>query len=88
MLQIIGLLLASIVRWFRARRSLLLENLVLRQQLAVLKRKHPRPRLGLFDKAFGSLQAGCGPDGGAHLSSLAQKPWSAGAGLDLRCIGG
>ena len=32
-------------RRFRARRTLLLENLVLRQQLAVLKRKHPRPKL-------------------------------------------
>jgi putative transposase len=29
-----------------------LENLVLRQQLAVLKRRHPRPSLGLFDKLF------------------------------------
>jgi putative transposase len=28
------------------------ENLVLRQQLAVLKRRHPRPSLGLFDKLF------------------------------------
>ena len=30
----------------------MLENLALRQQLAVLKRKHPRPRLGAFDKLF------------------------------------
>ena len=52
MLQVIGLLLASILRCFRARRSLLIENLVLRQQLVVLKRKHPRPRLTLFDKGF------------------------------------
>jgi transposase InsO family protein len=29
-----------------------LENLVLRQQLAVLKRRHPRPKLGAFDKLF------------------------------------
>jgi putative transposase len=39
-----------ILGFFRARRSLLLENLVLRQQLAVFKRKHPRPRLGVIDK--------------------------------------
>jgi hypothetical protein len=32
---------------------LLLENLALRQQLAVLKRKHPKPKLGLLDKLFG-----------------------------------
>jgi putative transposase len=30
----------------------LLENLALRQQLVVLKRKHPRPRLTRFDKLF------------------------------------
>jgi hypothetical protein len=29
-----------------------LENLALRQQLAVLKRKHPRPRIGAVDKIF------------------------------------
>ena len=36
----------------RARRSLLLENLALRQQLAVLKGWHPRPRLDRLDKLF------------------------------------
>ena len=30
----------------------MLENLALRQQLAVLKREHPRPRLGPLDKLF------------------------------------
>src|ERR1022692_4925771 len=39
-------------RVFRSRRSLLLENLALRQQLVVLKRKHPKPRLGPLDKLF------------------------------------
>lgn len=52
MLQAIGLLLASICRFFHTRRRLLLENLALRQQLAVLKRRHPRPRLAAFDKIF------------------------------------
>jgi hypothetical protein len=40
------------VRLFRSRGTLVLENLALRQQLAVLKRRHPRPRLDLFDKLF------------------------------------
>ena len=31
-----------LVRLFRERRSLLLENLALRQQLVALKRRHPR----------------------------------------------
>ena len=52
MVQTIGLLLSSFLRSFRNRRSLLLENLVLRQQLAVLKRKHPRPRLNVLDWFF------------------------------------
>jgi putative transposase len=52
MLHIIGLLLASFFRLFQSRRTLLLENLALRQQLAVLKRKHPKPRLTGFGKVF------------------------------------
>jgi putative transposase len=52
MLHTIGLFLASIIRFFRTRRYLLLENLVLRQQLSVLKRKRPRPRINLLDKLF------------------------------------
>src|SRR5271156_6475145 len=41
-----------LVRLFRGRQSLLLENLALRQQLVALKHRHPRPSLGLFDKLF------------------------------------
>jgi putative transposase len=52
MLHAIELLLASVLRLFRTRRRLLLENLALRQQLAVLKRKHPRPRLVALDRLF------------------------------------
>jgi len=48
MFNIIRLCLGTIARLFRARRSLLLENLVLRQQLAVYKRRHPRPRPNLL----------------------------------------
>jgi hypothetical protein len=43
--SIYRLCLGTLVRFLRARRSLLLENLALPQQLAVLKRRHPRPRL-------------------------------------------
>jgi hypothetical protein len=46
MFDLFGLWFDVIVRTFRAHRSLMLENLALRQQLTVLKRKHPRPRLG------------------------------------------
>jgi hypothetical protein len=50
MFRFIGLCFGTLVRLLRGRRSLLLENLALRQQLAVLKRRHPRPRLDLLDK--------------------------------------
>src|SRR5712692_8454453 len=52
MFRFIGLCLGALVRFFRVRRSLLLENLALRQQLAVLKRRCRRPCLGPFDKLF------------------------------------
>jgi hypothetical protein len=52
MFRFITLCLGTLVRILRARRSLLLENLALRQQLAVLKRRHPRPRLDLLDRLF------------------------------------
>jgi putative transposase len=41
-----------LLRLFRSRGKLVLENLALRQQLAVLKRRHPRPKLGRLDKLF------------------------------------
>ena len=41
-----------LVRLLLERRSLLLENLTLRQQLTVLKRRHPKLRIGLLDKLF------------------------------------
>lgn len=39
-------------RAFRSRRGLLLENLALRQQLFVLKRRKRRPKLAAVDKLF------------------------------------
>jgi hypothetical protein len=44
--------LGVFIRIFHSRRSLLLENLALRQQLTVLKRKHPKPKLRLLDILF------------------------------------
>jgi hypothetical protein len=52
MLQILRLVLGTITRLFSTRRSLVLENLALRQQLVVFKRRHRKPRLSLFDNLF------------------------------------
>ena len=45
-------LLACFGAFFRSRYNLGLEVLALRQQLAVLKRKHPRARLRIEDRIF------------------------------------
>jgi transposase InsO family protein len=52
MFDLCRLCFGAVFRTFRDRRSLMLENLTLRQQLVVLKRKHPRPRLGPLDRLF------------------------------------
>lgn len=52
MLSLLSLWFGALVRFLRRQKSLLRENLVLRQQLAVLNRRHPRPTLGLVDKLF------------------------------------
>jgi hypothetical protein len=52
MCHYLGLWLGLLLRCVQSRRSVLLENFALRQQLAVLKRKHPRPRIGAVDKIF------------------------------------
>jgi transposase InsO family protein len=52
MLRLLRLLSILSARFFRTRRELLLENLALRQQLAVLKQKHPQPRIAAHDKLF------------------------------------
>ena len=52
MFDLFRLWLGAVLRGLRTRRSLMLENLVLRQQLAVFKRQQPRPRLGAIDKLF------------------------------------
>jgi hypothetical protein len=52
MLRLLRLLLVLFSRFFRSRRDLVLENLALRQQLSVLERRHPRPRIAAPDKLF------------------------------------
>ena len=52
MLDLFRIWFGAALRFFRRRQNLMLENLALRQQLLVLKRRHPKPRLGLLDKLF------------------------------------
>src|ERR1700745_461484 len=52
MCRFLLLWLGSILRLFRSRQDLLVENLALRQQLSVFKRRNRRPRLAVRDKLF------------------------------------
>jgi len=52
MLRALGLYFGLIARTVHSRRKLLLKNLALRQQLAVLAKKRPQPRLSGPEKLF------------------------------------
>lgn len=52
MLRLLRLLLGAVLRLFYSRKCLVLENLALRQQLALLKAKRKRPKLGALEKLF------------------------------------
>jgi hypothetical protein len=52
MFRLLRLLCGLCHHGFCSRRDLLLENLVLRQQLAVLKQRKRRPKLDRVDKLF------------------------------------
>ena len=52
-MQTIVMILVAFVRKFvLSRATLQLENIALRQQVAVLKRERPRPRLRPLDRVF------------------------------------
>ena len=52
MFRFLLLWLGAILRLFRSRQDLLVENLALRQQLSVFKRRNRRPKLAALDKLF------------------------------------
>ena len=52
MVRWLGILFGTLRGSVRARRELALENLALRQQLAVWKARQPRPRLTALDRIF------------------------------------
>jgi len=52
MLAILMAIFGAAFAALRPRANLVLENLVLRQQLAVLRRATPRPKLRPIDRAF------------------------------------
>src|SRR5215471_13666898 len=57
MSRFLCLWLGAILRLFRSRQNLLVENLALRQQLSVLKRRNRRPKLAALDRLFWPVTA-------------------------------
>jgi len=53
MIEFMLALLVAVRVFFRSRGDAALEILALRQQVAVLKRKRPRPNLSAADRLFG-----------------------------------
>jgi hypothetical protein len=51
-LDVVLALIAAVRVFFRSRTDTALVVLALRQQVSVLKRKHPRPTLNRFDRVF------------------------------------
>ena len=71
----------------RSRYNLGLEILVLRQQLGVLRRKHPRPRLQLHDPIFWILLRRLWPAWRNALVIVKPETLSPGIGLAFGCSG-
>jgi leukotriene-A4 hydrolase len=82
---IIAGLTCAILRVLRSRRNVLLETLVLRQQLAVLKRKCPRPRETVFSKVPPGSQILADLHGDDPNAGFSEVPYEKGA-LFLRTI--
>ncbi len=89
MFQLISLCFGSLARLFRSRASLALENFVfLRQQLAVLKRRHPRPHLHVVDKLFWvAARRFWSGMAATRSSSSPRRRWFVGTGLAFDCTG-
>src|SRR5450759_483064 len=67
MLELISLVLPTLGRLFRRRHELVVENLLLRHQLNVALRSHPRPDLKSRDRFFWLVVRSLYPDWKQHL---------------------
>ena len=79
---------AAIRVFFRSRGDTALEVLALRQQVAALKQKRPRPPLNLSTASSGALCAVSGLVGRTSWRSSNPRPSSAGIGQGSACTGG
>ena len=85
--EMLRAILPALIRCVRSRRELALENLALRQQLAALAARKPRPRLAVHDRLFWVILGDSGPIGDVLLLLCNPRPWLAGIAPDLSCTG-
>jgi hypothetical protein len=76
MLHLLYLLLATARSSLKPQRELALENLALRQQLAIVQRKTKRPKLSKADRAFWVALCRLWPDWHNALLCLLRTPWT------------
>ena len=73
---------------FRSRLELRIENLALRQQLAVFKQRHNRPRLRPADRVFWVFLRHAWRNWASALIIVGPDRWSAGNAKASGCSGG
>jgi hypothetical protein len=86
-LELISAILAAVQVFFNSRRDAAIEILALRQQLAVLKRKHPRPKLSSIDRLFWTILRRIWSGWAEALIIVSRTPWCAGTELDFGSTG-
>src|SRR5262249_5885383 len=80
-------ILGALRATFQPRPRGWLENLALRQQLAILRRKTKRPHLVPIDRAFGFFSLSSGRVGPTPSRSSSPQPSSRGIGVDVPGFG-
>ena len=87
MMAVAFVVLAYIRAFLVSRHRLALEVIAVRQQLAVWKRKQPRPKLKRLDRLFWITLCRLWTDWRKPFLSLSQRLWSAGIVLGFDCSG-
>jgi hypothetical protein len=87
MFRFLLLWLGAILRLFRSGQDLLVENLALRQQLSVFRRRNRRPKLAVLDKLFWVLVRRFWSDWKKSLLVGLRKRWFAGMVPDFDSTG-
>src|SRR5437867_12782555 len=87
MVRWFGTLVGTLRSCLRTHRDLALENLALRQQLAVWKAREPRPRLTEMDRIFWVFLSKLWTSWRHSLLIVRRRRWLAGTGRDFGATG-